>query len=44
MRTLITAAALAGTLLIAACNTVEGAGKDVASAGDTVANAAEKSK
>ncbi|OAN57131.1 entericidin A/B family lipoprotein [Sphingomonas sp. TDK1] len=44
MRKLITAAALAGTLLIAACNTVEGAGKDVASAGDTVANAAEKSK
>jgi predicted small secreted protein len=44
MRNLITAAALAGTLLIAACNTVEGAGKDVASAGDTVANAADKSK
>ncbi len=44
MRTFITAAALVGTLLIAACNTVEGAGKDVASAGDTVANTAEKSK
>lgn len=44
MRNLIAAAALAGTLLIAACNTVEGAGKDVASAGDTVANAAAKSK
>ncbi|SFK13752.1 Entericidin EcnA/B family protein [Sphingomonas sp. NFR04] len=44
MRKLIACAALAGTLLIAACNTVEGAGKDVASAGDTVANAADKSK
>ncbi|NLS28992.1 hypothetical protein S2M10_40060 [Sphingomonas sp. S2M10] len=44
MRTLIACAALAGTLLIAACNTVEGVGKDVSSAGDTVANTADKSK
>lgn len=44
MRTLIACAALAGTLMIAACNTVEGVGRDVSSAGDTVAGAAEKSK
>ncbi|PVX30756.1 entericidin A/B family lipoprotein [Sphingomonas pokkalii] len=44
MRKLIAFAAIAGTLMIAACNTVEGVGRDVSSAGDTVANAAEKSK
>jgi predicted small secreted protein len=44
MRKFVACAALAGTLLLAACNTVEGVGKDVSSAGDTVANAAEKSK
>jgi len=31
---------IAGTLLLAACNTVEGAGKDVSSAGKAVTNAA----
>ncbi len=40
MRIIITAALFAGALLTAACNTVEGAGKDVASAGDAVAKAA----
>lgn len=29
---------------LAACNTVEGVGKDVSSAGDAVAKAADKSK
>lgn len=34
-------ALLAGTLLISACNTIEGAGRDVESVGDTVADAAK---
>lgn len=33
-----------GALLVSACNTVEGAGKDVSSAGSTVANAADDAK
>ncbi len=41
MRTIITAALLVGALLTAACNTVEGVGKDVSSAGDAVAKAAK---
>ena len=41
MRFIITAALLAGALLTAACNTVEGVGKDVSSAGDAVAKAAK---
>ena len=44
MRKILTCAALATTILISACNTVAGVGRDVASAGDTVANAAEDSK
>jgi predicted small secreted protein len=39
--TLLLAAALA---LIAGCNTVEGAGKDVKATGQAVENAADKSK
>ena len=35
---------IAGTLMLAACNTVAGAGKDVSSAGKAVSNTAEKSK
>jgi predicted small secreted protein len=35
---------IAGTLLLAACNTVSGAGKDVSSAGKAVSNAAEGAK
>ncbi len=35
---------IAGTLLLAACNTVAGAGKDVSSAGKAVTNAADSSK
>lgn len=34
-------AMLAGALLVSACNTVEGAGKDVQSAGQAVENAAD---
>ncbi|MHA6722337.1 entericidin A/B family lipoprotein [Sphingomonas sp. RS2018] len=44
MRKIVTAAVLASSVLLAACNTVEGVGRDVSSAGDTVAKTAEKSK
>ncbi|MBB5719422.1 putative small secreted protein [Stakelama sediminis] len=44
MRKIMAAAMIAGTLLVAACNTVEGMGKDVSSAGDTVANTADSAK
>jgi predicted small secreted protein len=44
MRKIIACAALAGAILVSACNTVEGVGRDVESAGGTVANAADKSK
>lgn len=44
MRKLVGMALVAGALMVGACNTVEGVGKDVKSAGDTVAKTAEKSK
>ncbi|WP_156679897.1 entericidin A/B family lipoprotein [Sphingomonas profundi] len=44
VRKIFTLALVAGGLLTAACNTVEGAGKDVSSAGDAVAGAADRSK
>ncbi|MGK6325041.1 entericidin A/B family lipoprotein [Sphingomonas sp. DT-51] len=44
MRKMMTVAALAGAVLVAACNTVGGVGKDVSSAGDAVSTAADKSK
>ncbi|MEZ0243219.1 MAG: entericidin A/B family lipoprotein [Sphingomonas sp.] len=44
MRKIITFAALGCALLVSACNTVEGVGRDVASAGDTVADAADDNK
>ena len=44
VRKILTLALVAGCLVTTACNTVKGAGKDVSSAGDAVANAAEKSK
>ena len=44
MRNILTCAALAGAILVSACNTVEGVGRDVASAGDTVADAADDNK
>ncbi|HJO66744.1 entericidin A/B family lipoprotein [Sphingomonas sanguinis] len=44
MRKLMGLAIVAGALLVSACNTVEGMGKDVSSAGNTVAKTADKSK
>ncbi|MGR4866874.1 entericidin A/B family lipoprotein [Caulobacter sp. LARHSG274] len=44
MRKLIILAALAASLTVAACNTVEGAGKDVSSAGKAVSDTAQDSK
>lgn len=44
MRKILTAAALTAAFLTAACNTVEGVGRDVSSAGETVANAADDAK
>lgn len=41
VRKFVTLALVAGSFLIAACNTVEGAGKDVQSAGEAVENAAK---
>jgi predicted small secreted protein len=35
---------IAGTLLLAACNTISGAGKDVSSVGKTVTNTANDAK
>lgn len=44
MRKFLLAAALLTGFAVSACNTVEGAGKDVSSAGDAVAKSADKSK
>ena len=44
MRKLMIFAVATGVLLVSACNTIHGAGKDVASAGNTVANAADAAK
>ncbi len=44
MRKLVGLALVAGALMISACNTIEGAGKDVSSAGDTVAKTANGAK
>ena len=41
MRKFLQLAAVAGALIVAACNTVEGAGRDVSSAGDAITNAAD---
>ncbi len=41
VRKLFIAIMLGGVILTAGCNTVEGVGKDVASAGDAVAKAAK---
>ena len=40
MRKLVTLALVAGSFIVAACNTVEGAGQDVQSAGEAVEKAA----
>ncbi len=44
MRKVLAALVILGSLAISACNTVEGAGKDVSSAGSAVANAADGAK
>lgn len=44
MRKLAILAALATTLAVAACNTVEGAGQDVSAAGSAVSDAAADAK
>ena len=41
VRKFFTIIALTGSLAIAACNTVEGAGEDVSSAGEAVSDAAK---
>ena len=41
MRKVLTAAILAGGLALAACNTVEGVGEDLESAGEAVQNTTE---
>jgi len=38
VRKLITILALAGSVALAACNTVDGVGKDVQSVGDTISD------
>ena len=40
VRKIVSLALIAGSFIIAACNTVEGAGKDVQSAGEAVEKAA----
>jgi predicted small secreted protein len=44
MRRIVILAALAASMIVAACNTVEGAGKDVSAAGHAVTNTAEDVK
>jgi predicted small secreted protein len=44
MRKVFAMALIAGGLALSACNTVEGVGKDVKSAGDTVAKTADGAK
>lgn len=41
VRKILAVALLAGSLVVSACNTVEGLGKDVESAGETVKDAAD---
>jgi predicted small secreted protein len=44
MRKVLSLALVASAVLVSACNTVEGVGKDVKSAGSTVEKTADKSK
>jgi predicted small secreted protein len=44
MRKIVTVTMLAGAVLLSACNTVAGAGKDVSSAGDAVTKTANDVK
>ena len=44
VRNVLTLVLVAGGLMVAGCNTVSGAGKDVSSAGNAVSHAADKNK
>ena len=44
MRKIVALGFLATAFLVSACNTVEGMGEDVSSAGDTVADTADDAK
>ena len=44
MRKIVVLAMMAASMVVAACNTVEGAGKDVSAAGHAVSNTAEDAK
>ena len=44
MRKILTMTVLAGAVLVSACNTVAGAGRDVSSAGDAVSKTANDVK
>ena len=44
MKKIIGMFVVAGALMVSACNTVEGVGRDVSSAGNTVANTADGAK
>ena len=44
MRKVLGMVVVAGALMVSACNTVEGVGKDVSSAGKTVAKTADDAK
>jgi predicted small secreted protein len=44
MRTIVMLAFMAASLAVAACNTVEGAGRDVSAAGHAVTNTADDAK
>lgn len=44
MRKIVVLAAAAAALLVSACNTIEGAGRDVAAAGRAVSGAAQDAK
>jgi len=44
VRKVFALALVAGSMMVAACNTVEGAGKDVSSAGQAVSGAADDHK
>jgi predicted small secreted protein len=44
MHKIVAAVTLASVLVLGACNTIEGAGKDVSSAGNTVAKTANDAK
>lgn len=44
MRKIVAAILIGSAMLVAACNTIEGVGRDVESAGDAVADAAKDNK